>query len=77
MASSQVISLDEKRENKPSALLIIGGTLQEYHHGPDLGYRLVQVLQLSFSPPRMPLAMSSQRVNTWYHSDPHDQRVCF
>ena len=25
------------------------------------------------SPPRMPLAISSQRVNIWYHTDPHDQ----
>ena len=27
----------------------------------------------NFSPPRVPLAISSQRVNIWYHSDPHDQ----
>ena len=25
------------------------------------------------SPPRMPLATSSQRVNIWYHTDPHGQ----
>ena len=25
------------------------------------------------STPGMPLAISSQRVNTWYHTDPHDQ----
>ena len=26
-----------------------------------------------FSPPRIPLVISSQRVNIWYHTDPHDQ----
>ena len=26
-----------------------------------------------FSPPRMPLAISSQRVNIWYHTEPHDE----
>ena len=26
----------------------------------------------TFSPPRIPLAMCSQRVNIWYHSDRHD-----
>ena len=36
-------------------------------------YRIVQVKKNRFSLPRMPLAISSQRVNIWYHSDPHDQ----
>ena len=26
-----------------------------------------------FSPPRMPLAISSQQVNIWYHTDLHGQ----
>ena len=35
-------------------------------------YTLVQVKN-KLSPPREPLAISSQRVSIWYHADPHDQ----
>ena len=35
-------------------------------------YRLVQITPPKFSPPRIPLAISSRRVNIWYHSGPHD-----
>ena len=34
-------------------------------------YRLVH--EKTISPRRMPLAISSQSVNIWYHTDPHDQ----
>ena len=40
---------------------------------PQSLYRLVQVKQIKVSPPRMPLAISSRRVNIWYHPDPHAQ----
>ena len=36
-------------------------------------YRLVQVKCPNFSPPRIPFAISSQRVNIWYHSGTHGQ----
>ena len=36
-------------------------------------YRLVQVKKPKFSPPLIPLAISSQRVNIWCHGDPHDR----
>ena len=35
--------------------------------------RLAHVKKNKFSPRRMPLAVSSQRVNIWYRPDPHDQ----
>ena len=38
--------------------------------------RLVQLESRKFPSPRMPLAISSQRVNIWYHTDPHDQWQC-
>ena len=36
-------------------------------------YRLVQAKKKKISPPRIPLAVSSQRVNIWYRSEPHGQ----
>ena len=36
-------------------------------------YRLVQVKPPKFSPLRIPLAISSQRVSVQYHSDRHDE----
>ena len=36
-------------------------------------YRLVQAKSQKFSPVRIPLAKSSQTMNIWYHTDPHDQ----
>ena len=35
--------------------------------------KLIQVKRWILSPPRMPLAISSHRVDIWYHTDPHDQ----
>ena len=37
-------------------------------------YGLVRVQSPKLSLPRILLAISSQRVNIWYHIDPHDQR---
>ena len=39
-----------------------------------LSYRMVQVNKTKLSPPRMPIEISGQRENIWYHSEPHDQR---
>ena len=36
-------------------------------------YRLVQVKDNKFSPSRVPLAMSGQKVIVWYHTNPQDQ----
>ena len=35
--------------------------------------RLIHVKSLKLSPPQVPLAISSQKVNIWYHADPHNQ----